>query len=317
MGEYSGIEGMMLFSEGSRRRIRSMHKEIRVGQFQICVVLRAVGERGNLDLSKRRVLAADRGRFIAAYSKSKTVWAVMKRIEMSQKLETGILNKAVAWPMYRKFPHALDAFKDYMNTKDKSIFNGLSVEPKILDGILGEFEKKLTPTAVKLSARVEVKCFELEGIDAVREALLAGLEQDEGEVTAAAPGPPAGGAGAGAAPPTQDPSNASKSGGGGSKKKDKSTAAKSREMGRIAIQVVAPPNYEVTTLSLGREAGLAVIEKALDRIQTKILAAKGSFQVLSKPDVVLDGEGGGEEEEAAKGSDDDGSGDEDEDESDD
>ena len=44
--EYSGIEGMILFSEVSTRRIRSMLKEIRAGQFAVCVVLRVDAERG-------------------------------------------------------------------------------------------------------------------------------------------------------------------------------------------------------------------------------------------------------------------------------
>ena len=44
--EYAGIEGMILLSEVSTRRIRSMLKEIRVGQFCVCVVLRVDATKG-------------------------------------------------------------------------------------------------------------------------------------------------------------------------------------------------------------------------------------------------------------------------------
>jgi translation initiation factor 2 subunit 1 len=45
--EYDGIEGMILLSELSRRRIRSIQKLIRVGRNEIALVLRVDKEKGN------------------------------------------------------------------------------------------------------------------------------------------------------------------------------------------------------------------------------------------------------------------------------
>ena len=44
--EYNNIEGMILLSELSRRRIRSIQKLIRVGRNEIVVVLRVDKEKG-------------------------------------------------------------------------------------------------------------------------------------------------------------------------------------------------------------------------------------------------------------------------------
>jgi len=44
--EYNNIEGMILLSELSRRRIRSINKLIRVGRNEIVVVLRVDKEKG-------------------------------------------------------------------------------------------------------------------------------------------------------------------------------------------------------------------------------------------------------------------------------
>ena len=44
--EYDNIEGMILFSELSRRRIRSIQKLIRVGRNEVVVVLRVDKEKG-------------------------------------------------------------------------------------------------------------------------------------------------------------------------------------------------------------------------------------------------------------------------------
>ena len=45
--EYNNIEGMILLSELSRRRIRSIQKLIRVGRHEVVVVLRVDEEKGN------------------------------------------------------------------------------------------------------------------------------------------------------------------------------------------------------------------------------------------------------------------------------
>lgn len=44
--EYDNIEGMILLSELSRRRIRSINKLIRVGRNEVVVVLRVDQEKG-------------------------------------------------------------------------------------------------------------------------------------------------------------------------------------------------------------------------------------------------------------------------------
>ena len=53
--EYAGAEGMILLSELSRRRIRSINKLIKVGRQEPVVVLRGDRDKGYIDLSKRRV----------------------------------------------------------------------------------------------------------------------------------------------------------------------------------------------------------------------------------------------------------------------
>ncbi|KAJ1428615.1 Translation initiation factor 2, alpha subunit [Sesbania bispinosa] len=57
--EYNNIEGMILFSELSRRRIRSVSSLIKVGRIEPVMVLRVDKEKGYIDLSKRRVSEED------------------------------------------------------------------------------------------------------------------------------------------------------------------------------------------------------------------------------------------------------------------
>ncbi len=52
--EYNDIEGMILLSELSRRRIRSINKIIRVGRLEVVVVLRVDREKGKEPNGKER-----------------------------------------------------------------------------------------------------------------------------------------------------------------------------------------------------------------------------------------------------------------------
>lgn len=55
--EYDNIEGMILLSELSRRRIRSIQKLIRVGRNEVVVVMRVDKEKGELTVSSGRASA--------------------------------------------------------------------------------------------------------------------------------------------------------------------------------------------------------------------------------------------------------------------
>ncbi|MEW5308656.1 MAG: hypothetical protein WDW38_000595 [Sanguina aurantia] len=78
--EYNGIEGMILLSELSRRRIRSITKLIKVGRQEPVMVLRVDKEKGYIDLSKRRVSPEDITRCEETFNKSKLVHSIMRHV---------------------------------------------------------------------------------------------------------------------------------------------------------------------------------------------------------------------------------------------
>jgi translation initiation factor 2 subunit 1 len=78
--EYNNIEGMILFSELSRRRIRSVSSLIKVGRIEPVMVLRVDKEKGYIDLSKRRVSEEDIQACEERYNKSKLVHSIMRHV---------------------------------------------------------------------------------------------------------------------------------------------------------------------------------------------------------------------------------------------
>merc|ERR1712093_959694 len=158
--EYDNIEGMILLSELSRRRIRSIQKLIRVGRNEVVVVMRVDKEKGYIDLSKRRVSAEDVVKCEERYNKSKAVHSIMRHVAEKTEKDLEEINDMIAWPLYDKYGHAYEAFK--LSITDPSVFEPLNIA------------RRLTPQPVKIRADIHVTCFSYAGIDAIRRALKAG-----------------------------------------------------------------------------------------------------------------------------------------------
>lgn len=166
---------MILLSELSRRRIRSINKLVRVNRQEIVMVIRVDKEKGYIDLSKRRVDPEDIQKCEVRYNKAKAVHSVLRHVADQNGMRLEDLYKKVGWPLYAKYKHAYDAFKMSLaadNTED--IFEGIDVTEEMKTMILTYVKRRLAPQPIKIRSDIEVTCFEYEGIDAIRDALLAG-----------------------------------------------------------------------------------------------------------------------------------------------
>uniref|UniRef100_A0AAV1UUZ0 S1 motif domain-containing protein n=1 Tax=Peronospora matthiolae TaxID=2874970 RepID=A0AAV1UUZ0_9STRA len=247
--EYNNIEGMILLSELSRRRIRSINKLIRVGKNEVVMVLRVDKEKGYIDLSKRRVSPEDIAKCEERYNKAKTVHGVLRQVAQENHLKIVDLYAQVAWPLYKKFKietvnddekkveyvHCFDVFK--MGITDDAVFGELEVAPEILTALKAQIRRRLTPQPIKVRADIEVTCFTYEGIEAVRSALQAG--QDVG---------------------TEDVP--------------------------VKVKLIAPPMYVMTTSTLDKQKGIQKLQEAIESVREHITAKKGTMSVKMEPKVV-------------------------------
>ena len=176
--EYNNIEGMILLSELTRRRIRSVNKLIRVGKQEVCMVLRVDKEKGYIDLSKRRVSPEDVQKCDERFQRSKAVHSIVRHVSEVTHTDMEQLYQLTAWPLYTKFGHAYEAFCAAITDPD-SIFNQ-ELMPGVSDDLRGtmlaNIRTRLTPTAIKIRADIEVTCFHYEGINAIKGALMKGVE---------------------------------------------------------------------------------------------------------------------------------------------
>ncbi|XKL60360.1 hypothetical protein PGB90_001376 [Kerria lacca] len=182
--EYNNIEGMILLSELSRRRIRSINKLIRIGKTEPVVVIRVDKEKGYIDLSKRRVSSEDVEKCTERFSKAKAVNSILRHVAELLKFETDSqleeLYQQTAWlheDKTKKKASAYDFFKQAVH--DPNILNECGLNENIKELLISNIKQKLTSQAVKIRADIEVACYGYEGIDAVKAALKAGLNSSD------------------------------------------------------------------------------------------------------------------------------------------
>jgi len=275
--EYDNIEGMILLSELSRRRIRSIQKLIRVGRNEVVVVLRVDKEKGYIDLSKRRVSPEDITKCEERYMKARTVSSIMRHVasrlpaldpdaeqdgggasagaetkkDKDKEVADGVvppigpseeerlekLYEQIAWPLGKKYGSMYDAFKLSLTEPDV-VFSTIQPVPQAAYNLLtATIARRLTPQPIKLRADIELTCYTPTGIDAIKKALRAG----EKSSTEAVP---------------------------------------------IKAKLVAPPLYVLSTNATDKYAAVERLERAIESIQGTIEKLGGNVIVKMKPKAV-------------------------------
>merc|ERR1719427_487327 len=154
--EYNNIEGMILLSELSRRRIRSINKLIRIDRNECVVVIRVDKEKGYIDLSKRRVSPEEAIKCEDKFTKSKTVYSILRHVaevlEYSKDEQLENLFTRTAWVFDEKYKRpgygAYDAFKQAV--ADPSILDCLDLTEEERAVLIDNINRRLPPQAVKI-----------------------------------------------------------------------------------------------------------------------------------------------------------------------
>jgi len=170
LDEYNKKRGMLHLSEISLKWIRNIHDYVRVGQKVVLQVLRVDPARGHIDLSLRRVTDAQR---------KQTLQEVKKRQRAKKLLE--VLSKEVNV----KFDEIYKRIDDSLVKEYGSLYNGLEaitvnneiakkldIDEKVRSKLIELVVKSIKPPFVEITGYVELRSFESDGIDVIKESLL-------------------------------------------------------------------------------------------------------------------------------------------------
>lgn len=178
--EYGRMEGLILPSELSKRRFRSINKLIRVGRQEVVMVVRVDTEKGYVDLSKKRVAPEDIASTEEKFSRSKKVYLTARQAATQLDVPVEEINRKAVWPLYRKYGHAYDGLKEAVENPDQA-FEGTDCPEEIVEALVKDMKLRLAPQAVKLRARIQLSCTGAEGVLGVKESLIAAVRKFENE----------------------------------------------------------------------------------------------------------------------------------------
>ncbi|KAG2446092.1 hypothetical protein HXX76_000692 [Chlamydomonas incerta] len=204
------------------------------------MVLRVDKEKGYIDLSKRRVSPEDVAKCEERYNKSKLVHSIMRHVAETTGRDLEALYDNIAWPLYKLYGHAFDAFKTMVTDEGDAIFKKLEEEkgaaatallsPEVREALLKNIKRRMTPQPLKIRADVEMTCFTYDGIEHIKSAIRA-------------------------------------------------AEATSTEECPVKMKLVAPPLYVLTTQTLDKNKGVEVLTAACEACQKSIEASRGKLVV--------------------------------------
>lgn len=246
--EYNGIEGMILLSELSRRRIRSISKLIKVGRQEPVMVLRVDEEKGYIDLSKRRVSPEDVAACEEKFNKSKMVHSIMHQVAAASGTEIEKLYEKLGWPLYNKYKHAFEAFKMIVVDPDAVLNDMTSVDEQTgetvpalseieRDALIKNIRRRMTPQPLKIRADIELTCFSYDGVLHIKSAMREAEKASNEECT-------------------------------------------------VKMCLVASPLYVLTTQTLNKELGTSSLQNGIDLAKAEIEKHKGKLIVKEPPRAV-------------------------------
>mmetsp|Transcript_9030 Transcript_9030/g.25303 ORF Transcript_9030/g.25303 Transcript_9030/m.25303 type:complete len:294 (-) Transcript_9030:63-944(-) len=172
--EYNNKEGIILLSNLSRKRIRSVNRHIRVNKVEVLQVLRVDPDKGYIDLSKKLIQKDDVVECQERYKKSKTAHSILSRVALNTETPLLELYEKVGWPLSQKYGHVNEAFK--LLVQDDTVLDSVELTDTQKNELIKVVKHRLSVRPMKIQTDVEVTCFTYEGIEAIKPALQAAVD---------------------------------------------------------------------------------------------------------------------------------------------
>ncbi len=172
LDEY-GKSGMIHISEVSPGRIRNIRDYVVEGKKVVCTVLRVNEERGHIDLSLRRVSDNLRRQKNALIKQELKAEKIIENLAAELNEDPDKLYETIARPILEEYEYVHMAFQEHVD--EEHDLRKFKIPKKILEPLIARVEEKIKPRSVTISGQLTVESYAPDGIEAVKEALAAGL----------------------------------------------------------------------------------------------------------------------------------------------
>jgi translation initiation factor 2 subunit 1 len=170
LDEYEGIEGLVHISEISTTWVKNIREHVREGQKLVLKVLRVDRERGQVDLSLRRVTGREKTDKMLEWKRSKKADSIIKGAGERLKVDAETTEK-MRLLLYEKLETPYEAFQEAVE-EGEGVFTKLGIAPEWSTALTEVSRGKVKLEKASLTATIELTCKSPEGIEAIRTALV-------------------------------------------------------------------------------------------------------------------------------------------------
>jgi translation initiation factor 2 subunit 1 len=170
LDEYEGIEGLVHISEISTTWVKNIRQHVREGQKLVLKVLRVDRERGQVDLSLRRVTGREKTDKMLEWKRSKKADSIIKGAGERLKADAETTEK-MRLLLYEKLENPYEAFQEAVE-EGEEVFAKLGIAPEWSTALTEVSKGKVKLEKASLTATIELTCKAPDGIEAIRSALV-------------------------------------------------------------------------------------------------------------------------------------------------
>lgn len=177
LDEYPGKSGMIHISEVTAGRIRNIREYVQEGRKVVCKVLRIDKEKGHIDLSLRRVNERQRIEKNQALKQEAKAENLLAHLAKEREEDAEKFYAKVAPPILEHYEYIHEAFQDIADGEFSLCETKL--EKKLAEEIDQLVKDRIKPTQVQIEGKFSLSTFKENGIEEVRDALIAARKAAE------------------------------------------------------------------------------------------------------------------------------------------
>ena len=188
LDEYGGKEGFIHVRDVATGWVKYIRDHVREGQKIVCKVLSVDSEKGHIDLSFKQVNEHQKREKIQDWKNEKKAEKLLEIVgtKMGKNLEEAYAEAGEK--MVSEFGALFTAFEQVM--ANESVLKDLGVDKKWAAAVIEVAKENIQAPSVMIDGILEVKNPTPDGIDHIKEALVAGVDSDEAEISISYVGAP-------------------------------------------------------------------------------------------------------------------------------
>jgi len=171
--EFFNREGMIHISEVAPGRIRNIRDYVREGKQVVCKVLNINQERGNIDLSLRRVSVQLRLKKEDEFKQEQKAEKILEQAAKNVKSSLPEVYKLIGEKVLEDYGTFSECFMDIVE-RGIEVLEELEVPKNLAEEIVKLVKERIKPVKVSITGELTLESYESDGIDKIKEAIKKG-----------------------------------------------------------------------------------------------------------------------------------------------